>query len=249
MIRKHKFNYNRICDFCGITQVHAARRKSTFCGIYNMTFILKDSGERQGFETGAVRDTQEGKGRYDLIPTHPLKRLACVYEKGAKKYDDRNWEKGMPLSRFLNSAKRHLDQFVEGWKDEDHLAQAIWNLFGLCHCEEMINRGLLPESLNDLPNYIPDSDITHLGEGRLSTKENWVIPMSDYQEKEDPIFTQFNVLAHLPIDSRTKYHALRQLASNIDHPLSEKIMKEHWSPHSMESKLVKIIAIIRDHNA
>ena len=32
-----------------------------------MTAIL-DSGKREEFETGAVRDTQEGKGRCDLIP-------------------------------------------------------------------------------------------------------------------------------------------------------------------------------------
>lgn len=29
---------------------------------------LKDSGERRQFETGAVRDIQEGKGRCDLLP-------------------------------------------------------------------------------------------------------------------------------------------------------------------------------------
>lgn len=30
--------------------------------------ILKDSGNRQQFESGAVRDIQEGKGRCDLLP-------------------------------------------------------------------------------------------------------------------------------------------------------------------------------------
>ena len=29
---------------------------------------IKDSGERREFETGAVRDIQEGKGRCDLLP-------------------------------------------------------------------------------------------------------------------------------------------------------------------------------------
>lgn len=29
---------------------------------------IKDSGAREEFETGAVRDTQEGKGRCDLLP-------------------------------------------------------------------------------------------------------------------------------------------------------------------------------------
>ena len=30
--------------------------------------MIKDSGERREFETGAVRDIQEGKGRCDLLP-------------------------------------------------------------------------------------------------------------------------------------------------------------------------------------
>lgn len=117
-------------------------------------FVLKDSGNRQQFQTGAQRDTQEGKGRYDLLSPIVNKRLAIIMEKGAKKYDDRNWEKGIPLSRFIDSAKRHLDQFIEGYNDEDHLGQAIWNLAGLMHTQEMINRGLLPTTLDDLPCYI-----------------------------------------------------------------------------------------------
>lgn len=38
---------------------------------------LKDSGNRQEFSTGAVRDIQEGKGRCDLLP---LDTLAQYYE-------------------------------------------------------------------------------------------------------------------------------------------------------------------------
>ena len=37
------------------------KAETTTCGI-------KDSGERRAFETGAVRDIQEGKGRCDLLP-------------------------------------------------------------------------------------------------------------------------------------------------------------------------------------
>jgi hypothetical protein len=72
---------------------------------------------------------------------------------------DRNWEQGIPLSRYLDSAKRHLDQYQEGMLDEDHLAQAAWNLLGLLHTEEMIRRGILPRDLSDLPSYMPvDAD-------------------------------------------------------------------------------------------
>lgn len=116
-------------------------------------FITKDSGERQSFKTGAVRDIQEGKGRYDLITPLALKRIADIYERGSTKYGDRNWEKGMPLSRMLDSAIRHIFQHLEGMRDEDHIGQAAWNLLSAIHIEEMIDRGLLPKELNDLPDF------------------------------------------------------------------------------------------------
>ncbi len=51
---------------------------------------VKDSGERQEFDTGARRDTQDGKVLYGLIPPYPLKRLAQHYTNGAVKYGDIN---------------------------------------------------------------------------------------------------------------------------------------------------------------
>lgn len=116
-------------------------------------YITKDSGKREKHHTGAVRDTRKGKGRYDLITVIGLKRLAGVYERGAEKYADRNWEKGMPISRFIDSGLRHIFNHIEGLRDEDHLAQAAWNILAAIHIEEMIERGLLPKELNDLPDY------------------------------------------------------------------------------------------------
>lgn len=110
---------------------------------------VKDSGVRQEFETGSVRDTQEGKGRYDLIPVSMLIRLAKHYENGAKKYGDRNWEKGQPLSRYYNSALRHLFYWFLGLTDEDHLAAAIWNITAILDHEISIETGSLPVSLAD----------------------------------------------------------------------------------------------------
>lgn len=117
---------------------------------------LKDSGERKEFIGGAIRDTSRGKGRYDLISPHSIFRLARVFEKGAEKYAARNWEKGMNLSRLIDSALRHTFQYLEGHRDEDHLGQAAWNLMAAIHTEEMIRRGVLPAELNDLPKHLPE---------------------------------------------------------------------------------------------
>jgi len=113
-------------------------------------FILKDSGQREEFDSGMVRDTQKGKGRFDLISPFALLRLARVYEKGSYKYADRNWEKGAAFGRFISSALRHIFQYMMGYKDEDHLAQATWNLFAIMHLEQTH-----PE-LDDMPNYIKE---------------------------------------------------------------------------------------------
>ena len=114
---------------------------------------MKDSGERDIYEGGAQRDKQEGRGRYDLISPIALERLALVYEEGAKGKGERNWEDGVPLSRYINSALRHIQQYLRGMRDEDHITQAAWNLFGLIHTEDQCNYGNLPQGLCDLPNY------------------------------------------------------------------------------------------------
>src|SRR5690242_17631944 len=112
---------------------------------------VKDSGKRQEFQTGSVRDTRDGKGRYDLICPIALKRLAVHLENGARKYGERNWEKGQPVSRYLDSAIRHLYRFLDGYRDEDHLSAAVWNVMAAIHTEQEIADQRLPIDLYDLP--------------------------------------------------------------------------------------------------
>jgi hypothetical protein len=116
---------------------------------------VRDSGKRQAFKTGSVRDTRDGKGRFDLISPVALKALARHYENGARKYGDRNWEKGQPVSRYIDSAIRHLYGFLDGDRSEDHLSAAAWNAMAATHTLELIERGTLPATLNDLPNCTP----------------------------------------------------------------------------------------------
>jgi len=101
-------------------------------------YVVRDSGERQRFDTGAVRDTQEGKPRYDLISPLALHRIAMLMMRGAVKYGDRNWEKGMPQDRLLASAMRHLYAWINKPDDgEDHLAAVCFNVMAIMHFEEL----------------------------------------------------------------------------------------------------------------
>lgn len=124
-----------------------------FCREYTETpvAVTKDSGSRREFQTGSVRDAAEGKGRYDLISPIALMRLAQLYERGAVKYAARNWEKGQPVSVYMDCTMRHLQKHLMGYRDEDHLAAAMWNVAAMIHTEHQCARGKLPIGLVDWP--------------------------------------------------------------------------------------------------
>ena len=110
--------------------------------------MVKDSGERTDFSTGAVRDMHEGKGDMVSLPNAAILRLSRHYEAGAKKYGRWNYTKGIPCSSFLDSALRHLFKYLDGWDDEDHLSAAAFNVLGAMEMEAH-----RPE-MNDLPNRV-----------------------------------------------------------------------------------------------
>jgi len=90
--------------------------------------MIKDSGERHEYSTGAVRDLRTGKGRYDLLPWEAIHELALHCEEGAIKYGERNCEKGIPMHSLIDSAIRHLSCYMRGMDDEPHLRAAMWNV-------------------------------------------------------------------------------------------------------------------------
>lgn len=73
------------------------------------------------------------KLRTDLIPVSAIMSLARVLTYGARKYDSRNWERGLEWSRPYGAAMRHL---LAWWGGEDidpesglpHLEHALCNL-------------------------------------------------------------------------------------------------------------------------
>ena len=145
---------------------------------------ILDSGNRRQFESGAVRDIAEGKGRCDLLPldvvskcipynTHNcgiilaidnfkntghvehlykaldifgelyfnnrytmLLEVAKHFEEGSRKYGDNNWQKGIPVRCYIDSALRHYIKFLRGDNDEPHDRAVCWNLMcGIWTCK------------------------------------------------------------------------------------------------------------------
>lgn len=111
----------------------------------------KDDGMRDKYPSGALRSLHEGRGRFDLVSPIGLKRLAIRYEAGGKQKGDRNWELGFPVSRACCSAVGHLYEYLDGDREEDHPAAIAWQMFCVMHFEIMVERGILPRELLDIP--------------------------------------------------------------------------------------------------
>lgn len=106
-------------------------------------FTIKDSGQRQEFSSGMVRDITENKIDYALALDGPMfKRWADHLTKGAKKYAKRNWmlADGMTeYDRFRESALRHFLQWFAGETDEDHAAAIMFNVNGAEYVKGKLN--------------------------------------------------------------------------------------------------------------
>ena len=96
---------------------------------------IQDSGERREFSSGAVRDMASGKGLMVVLPAAAILRLSKHYEHGADKYGRWNYNLGVPVSSFMDSALRHIMKYLDGWDDEDHLAAAAFNILGAMEME------------------------------------------------------------------------------------------------------------------
>jgi hypothetical protein len=110
-----------------------------------MGFVVKDSGRRQEFSGGMVRDTQEGKIDWWRVLVGPIvRRLAEHVTKGAVKYPDvqpgvPNWTLAAgeeEYQRFKASAFRHFVQWYQGDTDEDHAAAVVFNINGAEYVRE-----------------------------------------------------------------------------------------------------------------
>lgn len=133
---------------------------------------LANTGKYEG-ETIVTDEKTGGKkgaklARFSLIPSEFLWALAEHYGRGARKYEDRNWEKGYKWSLSLDAHSRHLHLWLGG-EDNDgetgtnHLIAAAWHLIALFIFQL---RGLGTDDLR--PEYKPEvtsgfAEETYLG--------------------------------------------------------------------------------------
>ena len=106
-------------------------------------FVVTDSGERELFDSGMVRDTEAGKTDFLYVLQGPMhERWAQHMMKGAGKYNRDNWmlaEGEAEYDRFRRSAYRHLRLWLLGETDEDHAAAVFFNINGAEYVREVMD--------------------------------------------------------------------------------------------------------------
>lgn len=88
----------------------------------------------------------------ELIPPYGIRAVADVMTFGARKYGDRNWEKGIQASRLVGAAERHINSRMQGEhldpdSNLDHLAHAAASLL---MAMDLLKQGA---KWDDLPRY------------------------------------------------------------------------------------------------
>lgn len=61
-------------------------------------------------------------------PETAFLELSKHFEDGAKKYGDNNWQKGIPVSAYMDSGPRHYLKWLRGDDDEPHDRAFMWNI-------------------------------------------------------------------------------------------------------------------------
>lgn len=96
-----------------------------------------------------------GKPLFSLVPSDALEGVAAVLEYGARKYAERNWEKGMSWSRCFNSGMRHAWKW---WRGQDLDPES-----GLPHIDHAVCNFLMLAAYAKRADMARHDDREHLG--------------------------------------------------------------------------------------
>lgn len=102
------------------------------CLMYAMNLYELWDGPRAPRKSLVCRAHVDGVSREDLIPPRSIWALAEVYGHGARKYEDRNWERGYPWGWSYAAAMRHAwtwwgGELVDKESRSSHLAHLMWH--------------------------------------------------------------------------------------------------------------------------
>ena len=127
--------------------------------------------------------------------------VAKQYEDGAKKYADRNWEKGIPVHVFIDSGVRHYLKYLRGDTDEPHDRAFIWNMLGAIWTHENKPELIdLPFAEQSKPNRPTQAELEDLFDS-----EKYVCGLTDVA-KGEPVKGKYDGLSNCEL--KEKIHNL-----------------------------------------
>lgn len=109
----------------------------------NNTIIRCINNFNENKDTGYLYDSLNTAKRlyYDNSRINMILDVSIHFEEGAKKYGENNWQKGIPVQSYIDSAVRHYLKHLRGDDDENHLRAFVWNILCLIwtvkHKEEL----------------------------------------------------------------------------------------------------------------
>jgi 5'(3')-deoxyribonucleotidase len=110
-------------------------------------------------EKGQGLRFNKGKTRHDLIPAFAQEQYAKVLTKGAEKYAERNWEKGMAWSKIISSLERHL-QAIKSGEDYDPETGLLHSAHVMCNAAFLTEYYKIYPQGDDRPhNYLSNAKI------------------------------------------------------------------------------------------
>ena len=119
------------CDLLPLEQVSALLDFNTV--IYNI-YQYQQTNDID-YIADAIKDFCLMRGW--TVP-HAMLELAVHFQDGARKYGERNWERGLPENCYIDSAVRHLLKYLDNMNDEPHDRAVLWNLICLWYTHENI---------------------------------------------------------------------------------------------------------------
>jgi hypothetical protein len=120
-------------------------------------------------KTGAMREAI-GVPYFRQVPLEAIAAGAAALEYGAMKYDNRNWEKGLPWQQMIDSLKRHIEDFERGRDYDDSEGGS-----GLPHISLIMSSAMML-SASVIRNIGEDDRLPSVGDDALTAKEcaKWI---------------------------------------------------------------------------
>lgn len=113
------------CDLMPLEVIGKYFKKPIF-GLLGM--FLKDCNTAHVYECIRLFSSYYGEETNTTTDCTMFLEVAKHFEEGAKKYGENNWQKGLPVHCYIDSAVRHYLKWLRGDKDEPHDRAFVWNL-------------------------------------------------------------------------------------------------------------------------